>query len=236
MEESWQLPGIEPRAPGFISLRQQVLMEKSLWLTPNKTLAADTEWLLNWVIQCHLCSTRGELLGTSGWLVSYLSGKALVGMVRCPGFKISCNWFLLSLIFASQHKSRYSSHTCITLGIIVLYSGIGETDATLKVVSAQTIYIPTRHRTINMVVSCSKWRHWKQRMRNLKNSRARKSQRLVSTHAALRNHKLQTVSTDNFIVQDSYQIVLLKVCTNLVLSDWLLEGQLATVIYSDSAT
>ena len=43
-------------------------------------------------------------------------------------------------------------------------------------------------------------------MRNLKDSWARKIQGLVSTHAALRNHKLQTVSTDNFIVQDSNKI------------------------------
>ena len=96
-----------------------------------------------------------RIVGASGCLVSYLSGKVLVGMVRCPGFKISCNWFLLSL-FASQHKSHFSSHTCITPGIIVLYSGIGETDTSLKVVSAKILYIPTGHGAINTVVSCRK--------------------------------------------------------------------------------
>ena len=44
--KSWQLPGFEPKAPGFKSLRQQILMQKSLWLASNRFLAADTGWLL----------------------------------------------------------------------------------------------------------------------------------------------------------------------------------------------
>ena len=153
MEESWQLPGIEPRAPGFISLRQQVLIEKSLWLTPNKILAADTEWLLNWVIQWHLCSTHENCWGlVVVWchisVVKYwwVWSGALASKFPAIGF----------YLFASQHKSHYSNHTCITLGIIVLYSGIGETDTSLKVVSAQILYLPTGHGAINTVVSCSK--------------------------------------------------------------------------------
>jgi len=74
-------------------------------------------------------------------------------MVRCPGFKFpaTANFLLFCLITL---KSQYCSHTSITLGIIVSCSGIGETDASLKVVSSYVL--STGRRTINTVVSCSK--------------------------------------------------------------------------------
>ena len=74
-------------------------------------------------------------------------------MVRCPGFKfhVTAAFLLFCLITL---KSQYSNHTCITLGIIVSCSGVGETDATLKVVSSYVL--STGHKTINTVVSCSK--------------------------------------------------------------------------------
>ena len=75
------------------------------------------------------------------------SGALALNSMLLPPFYFFC---LTTL------KSQYSNHTCITLGIIVSCSGIGETDATLKMVSAQVLYLPTGHRTINTAVSCSK--------------------------------------------------------------------------------
>ena len=76
-------------------------------------------------------------------------------MVRCPGFKFHATAAFSFLLFCHiTLKSHCRYHTCIILGIILLCSGIGETDTSVKVVSLYVL--STGHRTINTVVSCSK--------------------------------------------------------------------------------
>ena len=44
--KSWQYQELNLGLLALKPLSQQVLTEKSLWLAPNRVLAADTEWLL----------------------------------------------------------------------------------------------------------------------------------------------------------------------------------------------
>ena len=154
--KGWQLPRIEPRTPGFkIS---SVLYHSALTtrqpLAPNNSHVYCT---LNDTVQQSLsiCCQHFVLVSTTNFSSSEFvaSGGCIYHMLRCPGFKFHATAAVLLFCLITL-KSQYSNHTCITLGIIVSCSGIGETDATLKVVSAQVL--STGHRTINTVVSCSK--------------------------------------------------------------------------------
>ena len=124
-------------------------------------------------------------------------------MVRCPGFKFHANAAFLLFCLITL-KSQYSNHTCITLGIIVSCSGIGETDATLKVVSACTSFI---NWTQDYKYCCvlQQIKALEAEIEELKRQLSQKKSK-TSEYTHCTEESQITVFTDNFIIQDSYQI------------------------------
>ena len=124
-------------------------------------------------------------------------------MVRCPGFKFHATAAFLLFCFTTL-KSQYSNHTCITLGIIVSCSGIiGETDATLKVVSSRVLSTAW---TQDYKYCCvlQQIKALEAEIEELKRQLSQKKSK-TSEYTCCTEESQITVFTDN-IIQDLYQI------------------------------